>query len=156
MTRTNALWSFVVLAFVAIVLVWRFAINRSLTADVTSSVSGQVSSIMLCDLISNQISTRCVSLEKEEKERAINAVRLGSAAATPSHGSRKSEYLLKIMNSTTNDNVSTKCFVLVEYVSFERDLYLLPIRAGEDCSSDTFKYAPGSIRVRNFLHPAKQ
>ncbi len=155
MSRRSVLWSFVLLVFVAAVLAWRFAINRNLAADAASSVSGQVTSILLCELISNRMPTGCVPLEEQKKERAITAVRQGSAAEAPSHGIRKSEYLLKI-NSTSGAKLRTECFVLVEYAGFAQELYLLPIRTGENCTGDTFKYAPGSIRVKNFLRPENQ
>jgi hypothetical protein len=155
MTRANMLLSLVALALFTSVLVWRFTINKSLSSEVAASVAGQVSSVMLCALVADKMPTSCVPLDKGQADQAINALRVGSTAETPSHGIRKSEHLFKIVNTTPNDSF-TKCFVLVEYVGFERDLYVLPVLTGKDCSGDTFKYAPGSVRIRNFLHSEKQ
>jgi hypothetical protein len=152
MSRRSVLWFSVVFAVVAAMLAWRLAINRHLAGEAGNSVSGEVKSILLCALISNRMPTQCSPLDGQERERAVNALRQGSAAEAPGHGIRENEYMLKIVNATDGGNPRTECFVLVEYAGFAQDLYLLPIRAGENCAGDTFNYSLGSIKVKNFLH----
>jgi hypothetical protein len=154
-TRANALWSIGAISFVAIVLIARMVLNESVLSSATNSVSGSATSVMLCEFTSNRMPTRCTGLADKQKESAIKAIRSAHEAQPPGHGIRKTEYVLKIGNSD-NGEVATKCFVIVEYAGFERDLYLLPIKTGKNCSGETFDYAAGSIRVENFLHPPNQ
>jgi hypothetical protein len=156
MSPTKTLGFVALVSFVAIFFILWFVLNENVLNEATSSVSGSASSLMLCEFKSQRIPTNCAPLPDDQKERVITAIRQAHAAPTPSHGKRQREYVLKIMKSGNGDSVTTKCFVLVEYEDFESSLYLLPIKTGENCSGETFKYAAGSIRLQNFLRPADQ
>jgi hypothetical protein len=65
------------------------------------------------------------------------------------------EQILKISN-TGGGHLTTTCVVLVEYVGFESDLYMLQIDAGGNCSGGTFEPEAGKLKIENFLHSANR
>lgn len=133
------------------ILVLYISYQRVLT-DVTNSVTGKVQSISTCNLTSSwQIPRECEQHASTDALKIITALQHAEVAVTPSHGRRQKDLLLKIATNSKDTTIVVRCFVVVEYVNFKQELYLLPIETGENCSGGTFKYVAGSVKVDNFL-----
>jgi hypothetical protein len=99
--------------------------------------------------VSNEIPTGCAPVV--DVDEVAKQIRQAHKSEPPSHGERKREYFLKIISGAHDSVVVTACFVLVEYVGIERELYLWKVETEKNCSGQTFKYGAGSVRISNFL-----
>jgi hypothetical protein len=151
MTRAKRFWPAILALFAAAFFIVRNTLNQNVLDDATSSVSGSVTSLMLCEAKSDRIPTKCAPLADDKKEQAITAIRRAQKADPPGHCNQQSAYVLKIVESGDGEGATTKCFSLIECAGFESDLYLRRIRTGKNCSGETFKVVGGSIRLENFL-----
>jgi hypothetical protein len=138
--------------FAAIFFARIFQEDQAVLDNVLSSVSTPPKSISLCAFASSDIPADCGSLNGEQVEIVSESLRQARRSPTPSHGSRKIAYFMKIAKEQ-KDAVSpeVRCFIAIEYVNFESELYLLPIETEEGCSGGRFKYLAGSAVTTNFL-----
>jgi hypothetical protein len=134
---------------IAIILFAAFVISTSksngdLLSELTGSVSQPSASVSLCQITSDEVPSTCINIDKEFLLKATTSL-------PPSHAKSASKYFLKVLYLDAKQNENIKCFVLDKFDGVQ-DLYLSRINAGINCSSSSFKYLDGSLKVPNSLH----
>jgi hypothetical protein len=125
--------------------------NQVLLNDLIGSVSGTVTSVALCKVLSNQNPQDCTYMDEASKISFVKYVHQAKKSLRPGHSRSINRYMIKITSIGKAPNIEKKHCFLIDEIRGIDDLYISKIDAGENCSNSNFKYLEGSVKIHNFL-----